>query len=398
MDYQITPESLYVDLMIAYMTARQHKNNKQYVADFDRNLKPNLIALRDELLTRTYRARPSTCFIVLHPKQREIFAADFRDRIIHHLIFNYIHKMMERTFIYDTYSCIKHRGTHFGIKRLQHHMRSCSENGKKEVYIMKMDISGYFMHIDRMRLFEITRDSILRMADHFTDVSKTMRWREKIDVGFVLYLVHEVIMLDPTCGCHINGRSRDWRGLPDSKSLFKSGEGKGLPIGNLTSQLFSNVYLNSFDQYMKRVVGCKHYGRYVDDFYVVSTSREWLHNIIPLTEKYLNENLMLKIHRGKTKIYSSRRGVDFLGAFIKNNKVYISNQSLRRMNRQMNDIGKITDRERFCSINSFLGVLSHYKTYKIRRRIAERLWKCYRMFGKMDKDCTKLTKNKWVRT
>ncbi len=304
--------------------------------------------------------------------------------------------MLERTFIYDTYSCIKNRGTHFGIDRLQHHINACSENDKKEVYIMKMDISGYFMHIDRQRLYDITRDSILRMADHFTDAGKTMRWREKIDIEFVLYMVHEVIMLDPTLGCHINGSRKDWRGLPDSKSLFKSGEGKGLPIGNLTSQLFSNVYLNGFDQYMKRVVGCKHYGRYVDDFYVVSESREWLHSIVPLAEKYLADNLLLTVNRGKTKIYSSRRGVDFLGGFVKPNRVYISNQSLRRMNKQMNVLHRRTDEEIFASINSFLGVLSHFKTYKIRRRIVKRMWRYYRRFGRADSDCLKLIRNEWV--
>ena len=390
MDYQITPERLYVDLMIAYMTARQHKGTKQYVADFDKNIKSNLLALRDDLLNRTYKARVSTCFIVFHPKQREIFAADFRDRVVHHLIFNYIHEMLERTFIYDTYSCIKNRGTHFGIDRLQHHINACSENGKKEVYIMKMDISGYFMHIDRQRLYDITKESILRMADHFTDASKTMRWREKIDIEFVLYMVHEVIMLDPTEHCHINGSRKDWKGLPDSKSLFKSGEGKGLPIGNLTSQLFSNVYLNGFDQYMKRIVGCKHYGRYVDDFYVVSESKERLHSIIPLADKFLMDNLALSVNHGKTKIYSSRRGVDFLGGFIKPNRIYISNQSLRRMNAQINNLKKKSDDERFASINSFLGVLSHFKTYNIRNEITRRIWREYRSFAVVDKDRLKL--------
>ncbi len=392
MDYHITPERLYIDLMIAYMTARQHKGTKQYVADFDKHLKSNLLSLRDELLNRTYTARPSTCFIVFHPKQREIFAADFRDRVVHHLIFNYVHEMLERTFIHDTYSCIKHRGTHFGIDRLQHHIRACSENGKKEVFIMKMDISGYFMHIDRQRLYMITRESILQMADHFTDASKKVRWREKIDIDFVLYLIHEVIMLDPTEHCHINGSRKDWSGLPDSKSLFKSGKGKGLPIGNLTSQLFSNVYLNSFDQYMKRIVGCKHYGRYVDDFYVVSESKGRLHSIIPLADKYLMDNLALSVNHGKTKIYSSCRGVDFLGGFVKPNRVYISNQSLRRMNKQINVLSRKTNDERFDSINSFLGVLSHFKTYNIRQKIVERIWRDFREFAVIDRNRLKLKK------
>lgn len=392
---QITPERLYVDLMVAYMTARQHKGTKQYVSDFDRNLRQNLLTLRDDLLNRTYKARVSTCFIVFHPKQREIFAADFRDRVVHHLIFNYIHEMLERTFIYDTYSCIKQRGTHFGIDRLQHHIRACSQNGKREVYIMKMDISGYFMHIDRQLLYNITRDSILLMAEHYADTQHTVRWRDKIDIDFVLYMVKEVILLDPTTRCHINGKRKDWNGLPDTKSLFKSGKGKGLPIGNLTSQLFSNVYLNGFDHYMKRELGCKHYGRYVDDFYIVSESKERLHQIVPLAERYLAERLLLKVNQGKTKIYSSRRGVDFLGAWLLPNRTYISNQSLRRMNRQMSMMHLKNDEEMFSSINSFLGVLSHFKTYNIRHSIAQRLWHNYKSIGKVDEDCKKLIRNGW---
>ena len=383
-----------MDLMIAYMTARQHKGTKQYVADFEKHLKTNLLSLRDGLLNRSYKARPSTCFIVFHPKQREIFAADFRDRVVHHLIYNYIHEMLERTFVYDTYSCIKHRGTHFGIDRLQHHIRACSDNGRKEVFIMKMDISGYFMHIDRRKLYEVTRESIMRMADHHADSSHF--WRERIDIDFVLYLVREIIMLDPAENCHIKGSRRDWKGLPDSKSLFKSGEGKGLPIGNLTSQLFSNVYLNCFDQYMKRVVGCRHYGRYVDDFYVVGESREYLHGIIPLAERFFSENLLLNINRGKTKIYSSCSGVDFLGAFVKHNRVYISNQSLRRMNKQISSLDGKTDEEIFCSINSFLGVLSRFKTYNIRRKFVKETWKYYKDFAVADNGLKKIIRNDWV--
>ena len=121
--YRLTRDQLLADLYTAYYDARRHKRNKPYQLRFEENLEANLDELCEELWTRTYKPRPSTCFIIREPKPREVFAADFRDRIVHHLYFNYTHEMYERTFIQDSYSCIKGRGTHYGIKRLESHIR-----------------------------------------------------------------------------------------------------------------------------------------------------------------------------------------------------------------------------------------------------------------------------------
>lgn len=394
-EYRITRNRLYIDLLVAESRARQHKSSKEYVARYEKHLRRNLIALCDELFERRYKAQPSTCFCVDHPKKREIFAAEFKDRIVHHLIFNYVHVMLERTFIHDSYSCIKDRGTHFGIERMAKHIRSCSQNYRRKVYVMKMDIKGYFMHIDRALLYKLTADTILKMADRESDI-KGVRWRERIDIDFVLYMIREVIMLDPTEDCRVVGTMKDWEGLPNSKSLFYSPAGCGLPIGNLTSQLFSNVYLNGLDQYMKRSLGCKYYGRYVDDFYVVSESCTFLHNVAKKAEEYLKRELRLGVNRGKTKIYLSTQGVDFLGGYIKPGRVYISAQSLRRMKRQMRKLGELEDEDALASINSYLGVLSHFKTYNIRRSlIATGVIPPFARYASIDKGCTKLTMHKW---
>ncbi|MBQ7532453.1 MAG: RNA-directed DNA polymerase, partial [Bacteroidales bacterium] len=259
--YRLTREQLLEDLYKAYYDARRHKRNKPYQLRFEENLDNNLNELCDELYNRTYKAMPSSCFIITDPKKREVFAAEFRDRIVHHLYYNYTYKMFERTFIHDTYSCLKGRGTHFGIERLQQHIRQESQNYKVPCYVMKMDIRGYFMHINREKLLDICLKSLDKMAFHKVSKHRMERWKDVMDMGFIEYLTREIVLLNPITDCLVIGKPSEWDDLPHDKSLYHTPEGCGLPIGNLTSQLFSNVYLNVMDQFMKRVLKCRHYGR-----------------------------------------------------------------------------------------------------------------------------------------
>ena len=279
--YRLTRESLLADLRQAYFDARRHKRLKPYQKRFETAWERNLEVLCEELYTRSYIPRPSTCFIITDPKKREVFAADFRDRIVHHLYYNYTHTLFERTFIADSYSCIKGRGTHYGIERLQQHIRQESQGYTVPCFAMKMDIRGYFMHIDRERLLRICFASLDKMARHKVSRHRNVVWQEIIDMNFVKYLTEVIVLLDPTEKCRMIGDGVDWERLPHDKSLFQSPKNCGLPIGNLTSQLFSNVYLNVLDQYMKRELHCRHYGRYVDDFFVVSTDKVWLYSLVP---------------------------------------------------------------------------------------------------------------------
>lgn len=366
--HHTTSTELYSDLFVAYHKAIRHKSHKTYVKDYEQNLHRNLTELTAELIERRYKPSPSTCFIVDHPKKREVFAADFRDRIVHHYIFMKTHSLFERTFIADSYSCIEGRGTHYGIQRLRHHIESCSENYTRPCYVLKMDIKGYFMHIDRSLLSDITFRTLRKMAIRPSD-TPGRRWGEVVDIDFLSYLCHEVIMVNPTIGCIIKGRKDNWVGLPDSKSMFKVTPGYGMPIGNLTSQLFSNVFLGELDQYMKRVLHCRHYGRYVDDFFVVSTDRHFLHHVAHEADTYLRDTLHLEVNKGKTMIMDARYGVEFLGAYIKPWRTYISNQSLRRMRQQLTKLNTKQPTEIFQTANSMLGVLSHYDSYHIRQQL-----------------------------
>ena len=164
------------------------------------------------------------------------------------------------------------------------------------------------------------------------------------------------------------GDVEEYELLPKSKTLFNSPEDCGLPIGNLTSQLFSNIYLNVFDQYIKRVLKCKHYGRYVDDSYIVSCNRELLVSLIPKISNFLSDNLQLTINKGKTKIINVKYGVEFLGAFILPYRTYISNESLRRIYYRLLTL-KIKGCEFINSINSYFGVFSHYNSHNILMKI-----------------------------
>lgn len=375
MPHSVSRHELYNDLFIAYHKAIVHKSDKRCVQECEKRLDTIIRQLSDELYERRYHPRPSSCFIVKHPKKREVFAADFRDRIVHHYIFMKTHILFERTFISDSYSCIEGRGTHYGIDRLRHHIESCSANYTKPCYALKMDIKGYFMHIDRQLLSNITQDKLRKMATHKSNVGEKT-WGEVIDIDFICYLCHEVIMIDPTMDCIIKGSKEDWIGLPNSKSMFYSAAQNrliGMPIGNLTSQLFSNVLLSVFDDWMKRTMGCKHYGRYVDDFYVISCDKRWLIALADKAAQFLHDELHLDVNKGKTRIINVRYGVEFLGGYVKPFRTYISNQSLHRMMAQIPKLRHADPEQVFASVNSYLGVLLHYASYHVRRQIVDRI-------------------------
>ena len=296
------------DLYHAYYCARKHKRNTTNQLDFELNLESNIHELYDAVQTRTYKPFPSVAFIVEKPVKREVFAANFRDRVIHHLIFNYLNPVLDGRFITDSYSCRTGKGTLFGIRRLQHHIRSCSENHTKPCYVMKMDIMGYFMHINRTILYNQLERHIAKPHPHW----------QNVPIDTLKYLIRETIFCDPTLNCRLNTPEHTWIGLPQSKSLFYSPDDCGLPIGNLTSQLFSNVYLHDLDCFVKHRLKCKHYGRYVDDFYILSSSEEpeyyrYIRNEI---DRFLNEKLQLCLHPKKYSLQHYSKGTPFLGVVV----------------------------------------------------------------------------------
>ena len=356
---QITKERLLLDLYIAFYDARKGKSRRKYVIEFEEHLHENLVALRDAIYYRKYEQCPLVCFIITHPKKREVFASKFIDRIVHHLYFNYTHALFENTFIYDCYSCIKGRGTSFGIDRLKYHIRSESRNYAKKCWVLKLDISSYFMSINRKKLLDI----VLKRLD-------TEPFKQSTDTELLKYLSVKIISKDPTNGCIMRSKPSDYAGMAKGKSLFNAPNGNGLPIGNLTSQLYSNVYLNLLDQFIKRKLKMKHYGRYVDDLFIVSKDKEKLLECVSKIRAFLKEELHLSLNEGKTIINEVKRGVEFLGAYIKPWRTYISNQCLRRIKTKLTiDIKMKTKEQLRQSFVSRLGFLKQFNSYNIARRI-----------------------------
>lgn len=352
----ITRQQLLFDLYVAFYDARRGKSSRSYIRKWEQNLKENMEQLCDDLYNRTYQPQSSKCFIVDYPKKREIFAAMFRDRIAHHLYFNYTHTAFERTFIADAYSCIDGRGTHYGISRLEMFCRRASENWQQRAYVMHLDIRGYFMHINRAILLNIAVNTIRKKMKHH-------------DIGFLEWLTTVIITLDPVKNCIIVGDKSDWNGLDPQKSMLNLQPGLGLPIGNLTSQLFSNVYLNDFDQFMKRTVKCKYYGRYVDDAFVVSPDRDWLLSIVPQVQQFLEGRLGLTLHMGKLNISEVHQGVEFLGSFIRPYRTYISRHSLQRIKAKLGNLDFSKPWRVVRSVNSYLGIFQHTMSYNICRQL-----------------------------
>jgi hypothetical protein len=358
-------DKILTDLFQAYFDARRNKRNTINALAFEKDFEARVFALFDELVDKSYEPKASICFIVDRPVKREIFAADFRDRVIHHFIFNSISPIFEKTFINDSYSCRKGKGTHYGIHRIDRFIRSCSQNYSNDCYILKLDIKGYFMAMNRKLLFSQIKSVLL-----------ANRHKIEFDLPLIVYLLEKTIFNDPTKNCIIKGKKSDWSGLPRNKSLFHAKANCGFPIGNLTSQLFGNIYLNDFDHFVKRDLEIRYYGRYVDDFVLVHQNKEYLKSLVPIMKEYLRGNLQLELHPHKIYLQHFSKGVKYLGAVIKPHRKYIANrtkgnfyEAIEKQNQIVRDHKPTSEeQEKFLSsMNSYLGIMKHYQTYNLRK-------------------------------
>jgi retron-type reverse transcriptase len=369
----IPGDELLTDLFRAYFDARRHKRNTLNQLRFEIDYEKNLMSLYRAIADREYCTGPSVCFIVDRPVKREIFAADFRDRVVHHLIYNYMIPVLETVFIDDSYSCRRGKGTLYGIRRVESFIRECSGNYTQDCYILKLDIRGYFMSIDRRLL----RDSLTSLINEADGNSISVN-PFGVDSGLLLYLIGKVLDDDPRENCLIKSTAEDWHGLPPTKSLFHAREHCGLPIGNLTSQLFSNVYLHPLDCFVKERLGIRYYGRYVDDFILIHRDRQVLKEAIGQIRQFLSDRLRMELHPGKIYLQHYSKGVDFLGATLKPYRSYVSNRAKRNFSGFVNRWNRILsgkepskdDLVRLRSgINSYLGIMCHHRTFNIRRKI-----------------------------
>lgn len=391
--FKISGDQLLTDLIRAYKDARRHKRWKMYQLEFENDLEHNLITLRDEILQGRYHPGTSTCFIIHDPKMREVFAARFKDRIVHHLLYNYLYDMFVPDFLLDSYSCIKGRGTHFGIRRLSEMISHESRCYSRRCYVLKLDISGYFMHIDRTQLLRMCLDRLWKKALESVPEGELV-WSDLYDFQLVEYLLETIVMHDPLKNCIRISGIESWEGLSPSKSLFCSEPGKGLPIGNLTSQLFSNIYLDGLDHFIEALVGPGRYGRYVDDFFIIGRNKAELRGYIPVVRGYLEDNLGLTLSERKTVISSVYQGVEFLGAYIKPFRSYPSSKSLRRLRAKLPHLKGTSPKHIACSVNSILGLLGKHRSHNLRRNLIRGQLNFTSAIGVYDPGLRKLKLNK----
>jgi RNA-directed DNA polymerase len=356
------------DLFEAYADCRANKRNTMNALAFELDYEQKLITLWEEINTKAYLPGRSIAFIVDKPVKREIFAADFKDRVVHHLIINKLNPLFEKIFIYDSYACRKNKGTHFGIQRIARFIRKCTQNYIQDGYALKLDIQGFFMAINRRILWEKLR----------TFIEQNYLFQ---DQELILFLCHKILANNPTKNCFIKGSRRKWDDLPPDKSLFYSAPGCGLPIGNLTSQIFANFYLNAFDHFIKHDLGMRYYGRFVDDFIVVHERHDTLKSLIPVIAEFLKTELKLKLHPKKAYLQHHSKGVTFLGVTLKPNRICMGKrtksnfyEAIAKHNLIVSK-GKPSKEEQaafLCSMNSYLGIMKHYDTYRLRRKILKK--------------------------
>lgn len=366
----------------AYYSCRDGKRSCKYALDFEYDLEKNLYKLSQELMNRTYDIGVSSCFVITYPTIREIFAANFRDRIVHHLLVDNIEKEIDRKFIYDSLACRKQKGAIFGIKRLKSFLNKITQNRTKRAYYLKLDIQSFFYSINKDILASILNKEIYKL---------TFSEKEKEDL---LWLSSKIIFHDPCNNYRRKGSLHLLKDLPEDKSLFRCPVRTGLPIGNLTSQFFANLYLNEVDQYIKRVLKVKYYLRYADDMLFLSNDRNNLRYIEEKVKYFLKERLLLTIKESKTKYGDVYQGIDFVGYIVRPNYILTRNRIVKNLKKKlyyfnngylinrkmcMEDIIEVTDEisdeeiKGMCSsINSVYGHLKWSNSYTIRKHIYEK--------------------------
>ena len=284
------------NLFHAWDEFKKEKRNKKDVQKFERHLEDNLFSLYEELNKKTYKHGTYQEFYVTDPKRRHIHKSNVRDRVLHHLLYKYLYELFDKHFIYDSYSCRKSKGTHKAVKRLKKMTRAVSLNYTGECWSLKCDIKKFFASVDHSILKEL--------------ISRKVKDEE------INWLINNVI---------------------DSFSSER-GSGRGIPLGNLTSQIFSNVYLNELDQFVKRNLECEYYVRYVDDFIVLNKNRSAFINFENKINNFLQKELDLELNFKKTKFCPISKGIEFLGYFIKPGYVLVKQSVVKRFKNKLNNV------------------------------------------------------------
>jgi len=303
------------NLFSAWREFKKGKIKKSDVLQFELNLEDNIFSLYNELKNKTYCHSNYTSFCIKDPKLRKIHKAIVKDRVLHHAIFRILYPIFDRHFIFDSCSCRDDKGTYKAINQLNRFAKKVSKNNTRSCYILKCDVKKYFDSINQ--------EILLRLI------------KQKVTDENVIWLIEKNVKSFPA----------------------------GLPLGNITSQLFANIYLNGLDQFVKHTLKQKYYIRYCDDFVILSDNADILKNLIFTISNFLENNLKLSLHKGKITIGRYRQGIDFLGY-----KSFPKYKILRTKTKKR-ILDKAKENNKIESLISYLGILKHCKSRKIKKKL-----------------------------
>jgi len=319
----------YKNLLLAWQNAKKGKTKRRYIKRFQKNLRNNLRKLQKELIDQTYQPCSLKMFILRDPKTRKISKSTFRDRVVHHALCNIIVPIFEKGFIYDSHANQIGKGTLKAIQRFDTFKRRVSRNNTRECFVLKADIRHYFEEIDHQILIEIIK--------------------KKIGDEKVIWLIEKILSVN-------------------SKT-------KGMPLGNLTSQFFANLYLNELDIFVKHKLRAKCYIRYVDDFVILHESREQLEIWKNEINDFLKDKLKIELHPSKSHVLRLNSGINFLGFRIFFHHKLIRKSNLKNFERKFNNLRILFDEEiigrekALEALEGWLAYCSHANTHKYRRYI-----------------------------
>ncbi len=319
------------NLFSAWREFRRGKKNKPDVQEFEFNLEDNLFQLHRELKTKTYQHSHYTPFCIQDPKLRRIHKAGVKDRVLHHAVFRVLYPIFDKGFIFDSYSCRLNKGTHRAVNRLENFCRKLSKNNRRNIFALKCDIKRFFDSVDQ--------DILLKLI------------KKKIQDADTVLLVEKII------------------------KSFEKEKNKGIPLGNVTSQLFANIYLNELDQFIKHSLKINHYLRYCDDFVILGENKEYLLRLAPFIDNFLKEKLKLTLHPDKIIIRKHHQGIDFLGYVVLPHyrvlRTKTKGRILKKIEKRYLELRTdLISKESFNqSLQSYLGILKHCRGYKIKKKI-----------------------------
>ncbi|MEF3691682.1 MAG: reverse transcriptase/maturase family protein [Candidatus Moraniibacteriota bacterium] len=363
-------------LLAAYYHCRNHKRNTANAGKFEIDFEAKLLQLEQELLERNYSPGRSICFVVTEPKTREIFAADFGDRVIHHLLIGYLEPIWEPKFIFHSYACRKNKGA---IKAITNLRKIIQKNHPASDYFLQIDIRSFFMSLNKKLLFNLIKKEVKNSE--------------------LLWLAEKIIFHNPTSDFLKKGQLKLFNLLPEGKSLFDVPDTRGLPIGNLTSQFFANVYLNELDQFVKHKLKAQYYLRYVDDMLLLHKNPRQLEIWRDEIDNFLRQKLKLELHPEKTILKSVRRGINFVGYIVKPNYTLVRNRTVKKFKHKIWRFNQkiLTDnpvqpirlwtpelRQEFqqmlAIVNSYYGIFKHADTYRLRKHLYEKHFNILKLY------------------